>query len=106
MNKYQSNQFQIFDNLHAEKTLLIKRLHWAIALAEETGEVEKEIKKNLIFNSQSDEETVDKLSEELGDVLLCISMIASYYKIDLDFIVETSLDKMQKRFTKTEDSRI
>ena len=103
MNKYQSSQFQIFDNLHAEKTLLIKRLHWAIALAEETGEVEKEIKKNLIFNSQSDEETVDKLSEELGDVLLCISMIASYYQVNLDVILEASLDKMQKRFNQKEE---
>ena len=26
-------------------------------------------------------------------------MIASYYQIDLDFIVEASLDKMQKRFS-------
>ncbi|MDY7005842.1 MAG: hypothetical protein SWX82_18410 [Cyanobacteriota bacterium] len=49
MNKYQSNQFQIFDNLHAEKPLLIKRLHWAIVLAEETGDVEKEIKKKSDF---------------------------------------------------------
>ena len=83
MSQYQSDQFKIFDSLHADKPLLIKRLHWAIALAEEIGEVEKEIKKNLIFNSQSDEETADKLSEELGDVLLCISMIASYYNLDL-----------------------
>ncbi|MDY7005841.1 MAG: MazG nucleotide pyrophosphohydrolase domain-containing protein [Cyanobacteriota bacterium] len=63
----------------------------------------KKSKKNLIFNFKSDEETVDKLSEELGDVLLCISMIASYYQIDLDVIVEASLDKMQKRFSQKEE---
>ncbi len=97
-NEYQTAISEIFSALSHKQSNEMKRLHWALASGEEVGEVLKECKKHLIFQSQTETETKEKLTEEIGDVILCLSQLAQLYDIELSDILRESLVKMKNRW--------
>lgn len=74
-------------------------------LAEETGEVARAIRSLEIGRDRPDESTgtyaeqKQELTEELGDVLGNIIVIANKYDIALEDIFQSHRDKLQKRYT-------
>jgi NTP pyrophosphatase (non-canonical NTP hydrolase) len=76
-------------------------------LAEETGEVARAIRALEMGRDRPDEQTgtlaeqKQELTEELGDVLGNMIIIANRYGIDLEDIFQSHRDKLQKRYTGT-----
>jgi len=82
---------------------------WALGgvfLAEETGEVARAIRAMEIGRDRPDEykgtndELKQDLTEELGDVLGNIIVIANKYNIALEDIFQAHYEKLQKRYDK------
>lgn len=73
-------------------------------LSEETGEVAKAVRALEIGIDRPDEQAasqeqlLDNLTEELGDVLDNIFILADKYNITLDQILEQHQKKLQQRF--------
>ncbi|MFE6170419.1 MazG nucleotide pyrophosphohydrolase domain-containing protein [Viridibacillus arvi] len=73
-------------------------------LNEEVGEVSKAIRTIEIGRdrpdevTQSKEQQVENLKEELGDVLDNLFILADKYEIDLTEIMESHKDKLTKRY--------
>ncbi|WP_461865568.1 MazG nucleotide pyrophosphohydrolase domain-containing protein [Thermococcus sp.] len=64
------------------------------AITEELGEVSREILKLEGIKGESD---VEKLEEELGDLLFSISCLANFYGIDIFRALSKSIEKYRKR---------
>ncbi|QQK77702.1 hypothetical protein HUG15_20355 [Salicibibacter cibarius] len=75
-------------------------------LAEETGEVARAIRAMEIGRDQPDEykgttdELKQDLTEELGDVLGNVIVIANKYNIALEDVFQAHHEKLQKRYEK------
>jgi NTP pyrophosphatase (non-canonical NTP hydrolase) len=73
-------------------------------LSEETGEVARAVRALEIGRDRPDEQTasseqlLDNLTEELGDVLDNIFILADKYNITLEQILEQHQTKLQQRF--------
>lgn len=70
-------------------------INGALGLAGECGEVVDLIKKHTQFNKELD---VDKLKEELGDVLWYVAIIVSNIDSSFDEIMKLNIEKLNKRF--------
>lgn len=69
-----------------------------IGLAGETGEVSELVKKLIRDkNSQIDDELLDRLQKELGDVLWYVSQVAAEFGLSLEEIAETNVEKLSSR---------
>lgn len=90
MSSYQENALK-FARPQVDKREEIA--HACIGLAEETGEVLGEVKKELYFNRRT-----EHIKEELGDVLWYISYLAYLYGLTLDEVMAHNLDKLQRRY--------
>lgn len=77
----------------------------ATGLAGEAGEVVEHIKKGVFHEHGID---VDKLADELGDVLWYVAAIATKLDVPLEYIMSANIDKLKKRYPgdwSPEDSR-
>ena len=61
----------------------------------ECGEVTELIKKNLYHGHKLD---LQKLTEELGDVMWYLTNIASLYSISMSYILEENIKKLEERY--------
>lgn len=68
-----------------------------LGLAGEAGSILTLLKK-LIRDGQGFGSFEEKLSEELGDVLWYVSVIASHYRFSLEYIAQKNLLKIQDRY--------
>ncbi|MDI3475054.1 MAG: hypothetical protein PWQ79_682 [Thermococcaceae archaeon] len=64
------------------------------ALAEELGEVSREL---LKLEGVKGEGNLEKLEEEIGDLIFATACIANYYEIDIFRALEKSIEKYRKR---------
>lgn len=76
----------------------------ALGLAGEAGEVANDIKKvyrdnNGIFT----QEHINKIKEEMGDVLWYLASLANVLKFDLDDIMKISLNKVENKTWETKE---
>lgn len=69
----------------------------ALGLPGEVGEVLELIKKDRRVGERKQPINKENLTKELGDILWYLTKVASLYKIDLDTIAETNIDKLTKR---------
>lgn len=73
-------------------------------LTEEVGELAQAIRKREIGRDrpdetiQSDQENLDDIKEELGDVLDNIFILADKYQISLEDIMQSHREKLEERF--------
>lgn len=69
-----------------------------LGLAGEAGEVAEKIKKVIRDkNGVVDEEAIEAIKKELGDVLWYVSQLASELKLDLNSIAEENIKKLYSR---------
>ncbi len=66
-------------------------------LAEEVGEVAKEVRK-IHWKQADEQESKQKLAHELIDVLNCVSFIANIYELDLSKAYEEKCVQILERF--------
>jgi len=69
--------------------------NWALGLCGETGEVVEIIKKATFHGYPLD---VEKLEDELGDVLWYVTNLADSLGLDLGKIAEKNVAKLRKRY--------
>lgn len=69
-------------------------LYTALGLAGESGEVAEKVKKYI---REGDEQYLDDLEDELGDVLWYLARLADELDLDLDDVAERNLDKLLDR---------
>lgn len=69
-----------------------------LGLAGEAGEVAEKVKK-VIRDKDGimDEETKEKISKELGDVLWYVAQLATELELSLDDIADANISKLQSR---------
>lgn len=67
----------------------------SMGLAGEAGEVIDLLKKHIFHNHTLDR---DNLKKELGDTLWYLTGIATEYQFTLNEIMETNIEKLQKRY--------
>ena len=66
-----------------------------LGLAGEAGEVCELIKKHMGHGAGLD---LDRVCEELGDVLWYVSSLASLFGLTMDQVAEANIAKLQKRY--------
>ena len=86
----------------ARKTVVYPReqkiIYPALGLAGETGEVCEKIKKYLRGDyTLSNEEKIDELEMEIGDVLWYLANLASDLHLSLDIIAAKNINKVRDR---------
>lgn len=69
--------------------------NYALGLTGESGEVVDHIKKAIFHGHALD---VDKVEEELGDVLFYLSAIATTVGLSLDAIAQRNIEKLRQRY--------
>lgn len=83
----------------------LPKVHAGVGLSEEAGEVLGLVKKSEIYGRGMD---VNKLKEELGDVMYYAAMICHEYELDMGEVLALNVEKLQERyperFTKTWES--
>lgn len=67
----------------------------AAGLAEEAGEVLGLVRKHLYMRHELDRQ---RLTQELGDVLWCLSAVAGAVGVTLDEVAESNLAKLRARY--------
>lgn len=67
----------------------------AAGMAEESGEVLALVRKHLYQNKPLD---LDRLTNELGDVLWCLAIAARTTGLSLDAIAAANLEKLRQRY--------
>jgi NTP pyrophosphatase (non-canonical NTP hydrolase) len=72
-----------------------RRLVGALGLAGEAGEVADLIKK---FEGHGHPVNLERLAEELGDLLWCISNVATLYDLELSTIAAANIEKLLHRY--------
>ncbi len=69
-----------------------------LGLAGEAGEVAEKVKKVIRDkNGIMDQETKEKISKELGDVLWYVAQLATELDLSLDDIADANISKLQSR---------
>jgi NTP pyrophosphatase (non-canonical NTP hydrolase) len=85
-------------------------MYLGVALVGEAGEVANQVKKYIRNDGrQLTPERIEKIADELGDVLWYISMMAHELDIPLDAIAQRNLDKLagrSKRGTIAKDGEV
>lgn len=71
------------------------RLHAAVGISGEAGELLDAIKKNWVYNKELDSENV---KEELGDLMFYITAMMLLQGITLDEVLEANVTKLEKRY--------
>ncbi len=67
----------------------------AAGLAEEAGEVLGLVRKHIYMGHELDRQ---RLTQELGDVLWCLSAVAGAVGVTLDEVAESNLAKLRARY--------
>ena len=89
-------QHEISDTEHWPKDL--GPIYPALGLTGEAGEVANEIKKVYRDNNEIfTEERIEKIKEEMGDVLWYMASLANILDFDLNDIAKISLDKVKNK---------
>lgn len=70
-------------------------LHAALGLTSEAGEFADAVKKNVVYGKPLDKEN---LIEELGDLLWFTSLACDVLNVDMAFVMEENIKKLQKRY--------
>lgn len=82
-----------------EKGANIERLMTgAIGLNAEGGEVMEIVKKVVFQGKPWNNETIEHLKRELGDVMWYVIQCLIALETDIDEIIETNIDKLKKRY--------
>jgi len=72
------------------------------SVMEEVGEISREINSLEKFKKKkNDQDEIQRISEELGDLLYSVICISNYYKIDL----EDSINKVMEKYTNRDTDR-
>ena len=71
-------------------------VHSVLALAEEAGEVVAVLRRAMYREMQGNE-IVDRLEDELGDVLWCVAAVAADAGLSLEAIAQRNLAKLKER---------
>jgi len=71
------------------------RLHAAVGISGEAGELLDAIKKNWVYNKELDNENV---KEELGDLMFYITAMLLLQGITLDEVLQANVTKLEKRY--------
>ena len=71
------------------------RLHAAVGISGEAGELLDAIKKNWVYNKELDSENV---KEELGDLMFYITAMMLLQGLTLEGVLEANVTKLQKRY--------
>ncbi len=76
---------------------------YLLDLISEVGEVAKEHLKSTAYGQQLPTSTSDRFSEELGDVLFSLCLVAHHAGVDLDHALQTVLQKYTNRWEESGD---
>ena len=71
------------------------RLHAAVGISGEAGELLDAVKKNWVYNKELDSENV---KEELGDLMFYITAMMLLQGITLDEVLQANATKLEKRY--------
>lgn len=73
---------------------------YSIGLAEEVGEVAGLIKRHFRGDIYNPNRFQERLTEEMGDVIAYLAMIAYYFEIPLESVLEANVRKLTLRETR------
>jgi NTP pyrophosphatase (non-canonical NTP hydrolase) len=90
--EYQERSRRTVNKVLSEKELI---LNMSLGLAGETGEVVDLIKKQMFHGHDTN---LDKLKEEVGDVLFYIVNLCSAYGLSVEEIAIGNVEKLLKRY--------
>lgn len=74
---------------------VLDRLHAAVGISGEAGELLDAVKKNWAYNKPLD---VENVAEELGDLLFYVQLLMILCNLDIDTILQMNVTKLQKRY--------
>ncbi len=98
LDHYAKGAVSVMHNAWDEDLSILERV---IGLSEETGEVSAVIKKALMRDGwggfELTAEDIDKLCDELGDVLFYVAIIADLIDVPLSYIASWNLQKLRGR---------
>lgn len=89
-------QEQSYTAVQSHESIKDAMSHWVIGLTEEAGEVASLVK-HKYYNE--DDIPVEKIAEELGDVLWYMSAMCTELGIDLETVAKLNLAKLEARYT-------
>lgn len=69
-------------------------IYTTLGLAGESGEIAEKLKK---FLREGDDEYIEEMEDELGDVLWYLARVADELDLSLDDVAESNLDKLLDR---------
>lgn len=97
-NEYQDKIVNLSKNYavwNTEKAIIV----YTLGLCEESGEVAGLLKRYFRgdYNESDFSELKSKLAKELGDVAAYLSLIAYYFDLELEDVLEENLAKIKKR---------
>lgn len=96
LNEYQHRAYQNIQDHYNQKEEV---MHWAIGLGEEAGETLSVIKHRYYAGCyDSDDDMLDDLVNELGDVLWHISALCTVIGIDLEDVAKYNIAKLSNRY--------
>jgi NTP pyrophosphatase (non-canonical NTP hydrolase) len=95
MKTFSEYQQQAQRSMNTKPSLSERKLLGALGLTGEAGEVANVIRKIEGYGYASE---VEKLVEELGDVLWSLSNVATLYGLDLAEIAESNIKKLLIRY--------
>jgi len=81
---------EVYDKIGAAKDSEAIFLH----LVEELGEISRQINNPKLKRQETD---IDSLREEIADVILLVSKLASNYNIDIEKAVKNKIEKLKQR---------
>lgn len=97
--KIREYQKQSYTAVQPHETIKDAISHWTIGLTEEAGEVASLVK-HKYYNE--DDTPVERIAEELGDVLWYMSAICTELGIDLETVAKLNIAKLEARYRNNE----
>lgn len=99
INEYQAWVRSKWNKSSEQELTLRDDFIMTVGLAGETGEVMEILKKKVRDGSMYfDDKKKEHLIEELGDVFYYLTMICSRQDITLQQVIDTNVDKLNKRY--------
>lgn len=97
-NHYQKLAIRTSGTMNREEMLM----NGALGLCGEGGEVAEQIKK---WKFQGHELDLDKIANELGDVLWYIAIMAEAIEVDMETVMRKNIEKLQNRYPEGFDAK-
>lgn len=95
INEYQEKAMRTDNKAFSNKERMMNAI---LGLFGEGGEVADIIKKSTFQGHPINDETLDHLKEEVGDILWYVALAAKSLDMDLETIAKQNIEKLEERY--------